>query len=132
MEFQQLLRFAVEHNASDIHLQAGLPPHLRMGGHLKAVNQPPITDEALRSFIGSIAPAHVRANLGERIVEGLDFSYAASGLCRFRCSAYQHLSQSGISMRVIKNKIPSIAELHLPEVVGEIANSQRGLTLRTD
>ena len=41
MEFQQLLRFAVEHNASDIHLQAGLPPHLRMGGHLKAVNQPP-------------------------------------------------------------------------------------------
>jgi twitching motility protein PilT len=131
MEFQQLLRFAVEHNASDIHLQAGLPPHLRMGGHLKAVNQPPITDEALRSFIGSIAPAHVRVNLGERIVDGLDFSYAAPGLCRFRCSAYQHLSQSGISMRIIKNKIPSIAELHLPEVVGEIANSQRGLTLVT-
>jgi twitching motility protein PilT len=131
MEFQQLLRFAVEHNASDVHLQAGLPPHLRMGGHLKVVNQPPLTDESLRAFIGSIAPEHVRANLGERIVEGLDFSYAAAGLCRFRCSAYQHLSQSGIAMRVIKNRIPSIAELHLPEVVGEIANSQRGLTLVT-
>jgi twitching motility protein PilT len=34
-------------------------------------------------------------------------------------------------MRVIKNRIPSLAELHLPEVIGEIANSQRGLTLVT-
>jgi twitching motility protein PilT len=131
MEFQQLLRFAVEHNASDVHLQAGIPPHLRMGGILKAVNQPPVTDDALRSFIASIAPAHVRDNIGERIVQGLDFSYAAPGLSRFRCSAYQHLSQAGISMRIIKNRIPTIAELHLPEVVGDIAHSQRGLTLVT-
>ena len=131
MDFQQLLRFAVEHNASDVHLQAGLPPHLRMGGILKAVNQPPLADEPLRAFIASIAPPHVRDNIGERIVQGLDFSYAAPGLSRFRCSAYQNLSQAGLSMRVIKNRIPTIAELHLPEVVGEIANSQRGLTLVT-
>ena len=131
MEFQQLLRFAVEHNASDVHLQAGLPPHLRMGGILKAVNQPVVADEPLRAFIASIAPPHLRDNVGQRMFDGLDFSYAAPGLSRFRCSAYQHLSQSRIAMRVIKAKIPTIAELHLPEVVGEIGNSQRGLTLVT-
>jgi len=131
MDFQQLLRFAVEHNASDVHLQAGLPPHLRIGGILKPVNQPPLADEPVRAFIASIAPAHLRDRIGERMIQGLDFSYASTGLSRFRCSAYQHLSQAGISMRVIKAKIPSIAELHLPEVVGEIANSQRGLTLVT-
>ena len=131
MDLQQLLRFAVEHNASDVHVQAGLPPHLRMGGILKAVNQPPLADEAVRNFIASIVPPHVRDNVAERMIQGLDFSYAAPGLGRFRCSAYQHLSQAGISMRVIKAKIPSIAELHLPEVVGDIGNSQRGLTLVT-
>src|SRR5687768_10852378 len=39
MDFMALLRFSVEHNASDIHVQAGLPPHVRMGGILKAINQ---------------------------------------------------------------------------------------------
>jgi twitching motility protein PilT len=131
MDFHALLRFAVEHDASDVHLQAGLPPHVRMGGILKAINQPPVADEALRSFIGSIAPPHVRGNTAEKMVQGLDFSYAAPSLSRFRCSAYQHLGWGGIAMRVIKNRIPTIAQLHLPEVVGEIANSQRGLTLVT-
>ena len=38
MDFQPLLRFAVEHDASDVHLQAGLPPNLRIGGILRAPN----------------------------------------------------------------------------------------------
>jgi twitching motility protein PilT len=131
MDFQALLKFAVEHDASDVHLQAGLPSHLRMGGILKTVDAPPLTDEELRGFIGSIAPPRFREDLDDRLVAGLDFSYAQEGLGRFRCSAYRQLGHAGIAMRVIKGRIPSIAELHLPGIVGTIANAQRGLTLVT-
>jgi twitching motility protein PilT len=131
MDFQALLKFAVEHDASDVHLQAGLPPHLRMGGLLKTVDSPPLTDEQVRGFIGSIAPPRFREELDDRLVAGLDFSYAQQGLGRFRCSAYRQLGHAGIAMRVIKARIPSIAELHLPGIVGTIANAQRGLTLVT-
>src|SRR3954471_16569415 len=87
MDFQQLLRFAVDHDASDIHIQAGLPPNLRIGGLLRATSVPAVTDEELHGFIQAIAPKRLHDNLDDRITSGLDFSYAMPGLSRFRCSA---------------------------------------------
>jgi len=131
MDFQKLLHFAVEHNASDIHIQAGLPATVRIGGILQHVQAPPLTDEEVRAFIASIVPARFKDHIDDRIVNGVDFSHAIPGFARFRCSAYSHLSTAGMVMRIIKGRIPSIAELHLPPVIGEIALHQHGLTLVT-
>src|SRR5687767_14843396 len=131
MDFLNLLRFAVKNNASDIHVQAGLKPIFRIGGIIRAADVPPLSDEQVRGFIASIAPQRFRASIDERIIAGLDFSYAAPGISRFRCSAYQHLNQAGMAMRVIRDKIPSVEDLHLPPIIKEIAMSHRGLTLVT-
>jgi twitching motility protein PilT len=131
MDFPLLLKFAVEHNASDVHLQAGLPPRVRIIGSLRAVEQPGLTDEQVREFIAAIAPPRMRENLDERLTTGMDFSYQLPWVSRFRCSAYRQLGQAGIVMRVIKGRIPTIAELHLPPAVAEIAMAGRGLTLVT-
>jgi twitching motility protein PilT len=131
MEFQRLLRFAVEHDASDVHIQAGLAPSVRIGGIIRHTDQPPISDEAARAFIKSIAPLRFQEDFDERIVRGMDFSYSIAGFARFRCSAYSHLSTAGIVMRIIKSRIPSVAELHLPGVINDIALAQHGLTLVT-
>jgi twitching motility protein PilT len=131
MDFQMLLRFAVERDASDIHIQAGLQPTLRIGGILRQTDTPPVTDVELHNFFQSIVPKRLSDRLDERLTAGLDFSYAGPGLGRFRCSAYRQLGEAGISMRVIKSKIRSIAELHMPPVISDIALSGRGLTLVT-
>jgi twitching motility protein PilT len=131
MDFKALMRFAADRGASDIHIQGGLPPKLRIAGTLHTIDQPALTDEEISQFITAIAPARFRENVDERLVAGLDFSYAAPGICRFRCSGYRQLGSPGIAMRLIKSKIPSIAELHLPAVINEIALSGRGLTLVT-
>ena len=131
MDFQLLLRFAVENDASDIHIQAGLPPCLRIGGILRTTSEAPMSDESVRAFIASIAPQRFLDNIGERLASGMDFSYAPPELTRFRCSAYRQLGGAGMTMRIIKARIPSLAELHLPAVIGDIAQSSRGLTLVT-
>jgi twitching motility protein PilT len=131
MDFHLLLRFGVENNASDVHIQSGLRPCLRIGGVLHMTDQPPLVDDDVRAFISSICPPRFRDNFDERLAGGIDFSYAPPDLTRFRCSAYRHMGMAGMTMRLIKAKIPSIAELHLPPVIGEIAMSQRGLTLVT-
>jgi twitching motility protein PilT len=131
IDMQKLLRFAAQNNASDIHIQAGLRPIIRIGGIIRATDAPALSDEEVRNFIKSIAPTRVRDTLDERIVNGLDFSYAAQGVSRFRCSAYQHLNLAGLAMRLIRDRIPSIPELHLPPIIADIAQSQRGLTLVT-
>src|SRR5687767_4972108 len=131
MDYPLLLRFAIEHDASDVHLQAGLRPNLRVGGILRSTDQPPLTDESVRAFIQSIAPPRLQGDLDEHLSRGMDFSYAPAGLTRFRCSAYRQLGQAGIAMRIIKSRIASVAELNLPPVINEIAQTQRGLTLVT-
>src|SRR5690348_13495881 len=131
MDFQALLRFGVQHDASDVHIQAGLPPYFRLGGLLKATDQLPLEDEHVLNFIASIVPKRLSENLEDRIIAGLDFSYFIPGMARFRCSAYRHLGSNGISMRIIRTKISSIAQLHLPPVCADIALSERGLILVT-
>ncbi|HWP40963.1 MAG TPA: PilT/PilU family type 4a pilus ATPase, partial [Tepidisphaeraceae bacterium] len=131
MDLHQLLRFAVEHKASDVHIQAGLPPRVRIGGIIRAVNLPAVSDEQVRQFIAQIIPPRFHDNLDERLFKGIDFSYAAPELSRFRCSAYRHLGSAGIVMRIVQSRIPTIAELNLPPVVSQIALSRRGMTLVT-
>jgi len=131
MDFQKLLKYAVDHDASDIHLQSGERPIFRLGGTIKFVDGASLTDDDVRGFIEAIVPARMKGDIDQRLIAGLDFSYAVPQLSRFRCSAYRHLGNAGISMRVIRGKIPSIAELHMPPVVSEIAVTHRGLTLVT-
>jgi twitching motility protein PilT len=131
MEFPQLLTFAAHNNASDIHIQAGLPPGLRIGGVLKFTNQAPLKHEEVSSFIASIAPKRLKDNIEDRLLAGLDFSYAMPGVTRFRCSAYMQLGNAGMAMRIIRSKILTVAELNLPPVINEISQSHRGLTLVT-
>jgi len=85
----------------------------------------------LHQFLRTIAPARFHEGLDDRITAGLDFSYAMPSVSRFRCSAYRQLGSVGVSMRVIKSRIRSLAELQVPPVVAEIALARRGLTLVT-
>ncbi len=131
MDADKLMQFAVEHGASDLHIQAGAPPMLRMGGQPRFVDGPALTDEETRQFVAAIVPRRHADDLDEAIIQGLDFSHTIAGLARFRCSAFSHLGTPALVIRVIRNKIPSIEELNLPLVIHDVALSQRGLTLLT-
>lgn len=131
MDFSALLQLAVKNKASDLHLQSEAAPMLRIAGQIRAVETPALSTEELLNFIGTIAPEADRDNLPQAIRSGLDFSYDATDLGRFRCSAYRHLGQVGMVMRVIRRTIPSFEELNLPKVLQDISLSQRGLTLLT-
>jgi twitching motility protein PilT len=131
VDMQNILRFAVENGASDVHFQVGAVPMLRIGGQLRAVKAEVLADEEVRAFIAAIAPKNPERDLAAAFVQGLDFSYAVPELAHFRCSAFRHLGRPGMVMRIIRSPIPSLEELHLPKVVGDIALSRRGLTLVT-
>src|SRR6187549_1922659 len=128
IDLQKLLRFAAENKASDLHLQAEAVPMVRIAGQLRTVDSPPLTEEEILNFIASIAPPH-DGELASHFARGLDFSYAIPNVTRYRCSAFRQLGKPGIVMRVIRLKIPSIEDLHLPKVINDIALSRRGLTL---
>lgn len=131
MDFENLLQKAVANSVSDLHLQAQSPPMMRINGRIRAVDLPPFDNEQIAGFISTMLPEVAHDTLLAALVEGLDFSYSADGIGRFRCSAYRQQGRMGIVMRVIKTQIPSLAELNLPDVIKDVALSQRGLTLVT-
>ena len=129
MDLASLISFAVENEASDIHLQAGSVPMVRVGGQMRVLDLPVLGDDEMRRVIASIVPSVFASGMEDLIIKGIDFSHAIDGGARFRCNAYSHLGRPGLVMRVIQSEIGTIAGLNLPEVLEDIALSQRGLIL---
>ncbi len=129
MTIDQFLRFGVEHDAADIHLQTGSAPQMRIDGHLRAIESPPLTGDQLREFIRSIGPRSVLDDIDKVLLEGIDFSYSLPDVARFRCNLYSHCGAPGLVIRVIPITIRTLDELHLPPVITELAKVPRGLLL---
>jgi twitching motility protein PilT len=131
MNFDQLIRFGVDQGASDVHLQTGASPLLRINGQIRTVESPPVANQDLRQFMLSIKKGLTAEQLDRAMVEGVDFSYFIPGLARFRCNIYSHMGTPAMVLRVIKLKIRNLEELKLPPVLKDITLSLRGMTLLT-
>jgi twitching motility protein PilT len=129
MTIDQLLKFAVDQGASDLHLQTGSPPLLRIVGQIRELEAAPLSDEQVRQYIRAIGPRTIIDDIDQAMARGHDFSYGLPGHARFRCNLYSHLGTPGMVLRVILPRIRTTDELHLPPVIREIAQSRRGLTL---
>ncbi len=130
MTIDGLLKFAVSQDAADLHLQAGVPPRLRIKGQVREVDAP-AADRRLgpRLHPRHRAPGHRR---GHRRGDGPRLGLLVLGgrpgaVPRATCSARS--GQPGMVLRVILPKIRTIDELHLPPVIREIAQARRGMAL---
>ncbi|MBE7505115.1 MAG: PilT/PilU family type 4a pilus ATPase [Planctomycetia bacterium] len=131
MDLMELMRFAVEQKASDLHLQAGSVPMMRISGQARFLDAASLTGEQVRDFVVSLLPEAIKPQADTAIYSGIDFSHSIPGLSRFRCSAYSQLGQYGVVVRMVTSKVPAFKDLMLPDVVQEAALLQRGLTLVT-
>ncbi|MHC5075178.1 MAG: twitching motility protein PilT, partial [Planctomycetota bacterium] len=125
MNFEELLRTAVKHGASDIHIQALSKPVLRIGGKLRPLDTSPLTHDEVIGFVSSMVSIDDLKDLDAAIIQGLDFSHTIPNVARFRCSAHRHLGNVGIVLRIILEEIPTLEELNLPTVIRDVALSRR-------
>jgi twitching motility protein PilT len=57
VEIANLLRFAVEHGASDVHIQSAAAPMLRLAGQMRTVEGSPLSRDQVLELLGTIVPA---------------------------------------------------------------------------
>src|ERR1700749_3581651 len=125
-----LLDQVIKKKASDLHLQVGLPPMLRIDGALVAVNGADIlTEESVETLIFSILDEDQKQILLKD--KEFDFSFAYGDLGRFRVNAFHERGNMAAALRLIPNEILTIEQLGLPEVVNKFAEYPRGLVLFT-
>ena len=129
LNIDDLLRTAVERDASDIHIKAESPPLLRIYGELIPTDLPPLSVEEAKRLSFHILSEQER-EVFEREWE-LDLGYDLEGMARFRVNVFVQRGMVGSVFRVIPLHIQAIEELGLPEVCRYFAERPRGLVLVT-
>jgi len=125
-----LLEEVIKKKASDLHLQVGLPPILRVDGSLMPVaGAEVLTDEAVETLIFAILDEDQKQILLKD--KEFDFSFAFGDLGRFRVNAFHERGNLAGALRLIPNEIMTIEQLGLPPIIDKFANYPRGLVLVT-
>lgn len=131
MKIAELLKRIVAQRASDIHLHAGVPPHMRIDGSLRPYEGvPALTPEQTEQIALAMMSEPQRELFMHR--HELDFAFTIPEVARFRCNAFYQRGSVGVVMRVVGDSVPSFETLGLQsEVVTDFANQTRGLVLVT-
>jgi twitching motility protein PilT len=125
-----LLEEVIKKKASDLHLQVGLPPMLRVDGSLVPVAGADALDEAtIEVLIFSILDEDQKQIFLKD--KEFDFSFAFGELGRFRVNAFHERGNVAAALRLIPNEILTIEQLGLPPIVSKFADFPRGLVLIT-
>jgi len=125
-----LLEEVIKKKASDLHIQVGLPPMLRVDGALLAISgTEKLTEETVESLIFAILDEDQKQILLKD--KEFDFSFAFGDLGRFRVNAFHERGNLAAALRLIPNEILTIEQLGLPQVVNKFSEYPRGLVLVT-
>jgi twitching motility protein PilT len=125
----QLLQRALEMEASDLHLVAGIPPSVRIDGEIQFLEGDALTEDDTRGMIEELLSDIQRERL-ERERE-LDFSFQVPNVGRFRTSLYFARGALEGSFRVVPLRLKSAQDLNLPRVVERLSMIPSGLVLIT-
>ncbi len=125
----ELLELVFEQNASDLHLQVGQPPTLRLSGSMTPIDGPPLTALDTEKLMLSITPdVHIQST---KLNGGADFGFAYMDRARFRVSVLKSKGNYGMVLRQIPNRMFGLRDIGMPDKIRELLYRPRGLILVT-
>ncbi len=130
LRIEPFLEEVIKRGASDLHLQVGLPPMIRVDGALRSIAETAVLKPAdIEGLIYSVLNEdQKKAFIKDR---ELDFSFAFGSKGRFRVNAFHEKGNIAVALRLIPTKIRTLEELGMPDAVSKFTNFPRGLVLVT-
>ncbi len=129
VNMDDLLELSVEEGASDLHIEVGSPPVLRINGHLNALETEPLLPEDTERLMRSITNEDCIRQLMED--GGADFGFGFKDLARFRVSIFRQRGGVGMVLRQIPNTLLTLEQIGLPPQTKELLYKPKGLILVT-
>ncbi len=131
LPLKEILEMAVQKEASDIHLKAGLVPVIRRHGKLRPLSQGlvQLTAQDVERMANEVLDDEQRAHFQK--FKEVDCGYGVSGLGRFRVNIFKQRGSVRMVIRTISQSVPSVDSLNLPTVIKKVADFERGLVLVT-
>lgn len=127
MSMEKFLRLMVEKGGSDLFITAGVPPSMKVNGKIFPLNKNPLPPEQVKDIVYGLMNSKQQQEFDE--TKELNFAINASGIGRFRASAFFQRNVCGLVLRRIETRIPTTDQLGLPDIIKELSLSKRGLIL---
>lgn len=133
MDLTQVLAFAVENQASDVHLTAEMPPLVRIDGEIKSIEPTPLAADTVRAMVTALMePAQAKRFAQHHETDfSLTVDCGAHGLARFRVNAFMCARGPAAVFRVIPAKIMTLESLQAPPIFATLTQRKTGLVLVT-
>ena len=128
VKIQEMFRVMVEIEASDLYLTVARPPMYRINGLI----QPRGGDVPFVQGDLDILAKSIMNDWQNKEFEAqheMNMAMALPGISRFRVNIFRQRGSVGLVIRRINAVVPTLEELGLPSILGEIAMTKRGLVL---
>ncbi len=129
MDITELLSFAVQQGASDLHLTAGMPPMIRVDGDVRRIKLPALDHKQVHTLVYDIMNDKQRKDYEEHYEA--DFSFEVPKLSRFRVNAFNQHRGAAAVFRTVPSKVLTMDDLGMGKVFQDLAEKARGLVLVT-
>jgi len=126
-QMDKLFRAMEKLGASDLHLQAGMPPMMRVKGALRPTSYPVLSDEDAKALVYSLLTAKEQARFED--MGDLDKAVEVPGAGRFRLNVLRQRGKVGLVARKVNTFIPPIEQLHLPPILRQVASYHQGMVI---
>ena len=131
LDLIQYLEHAVSAGASDLFFVAGGPVSVKLEGRIRPVADDKLLPPDTKELISQIYALAQRPMDQYEQTGDDDFSFAVSGLARFRVNAYKQRNSLAAVVRVVSFDIPQWERIHIPSQVMDLADTPHGLILFT-
>ena len=121
------LKLAVEKQASDLFFTTHSPVMIKINGEMHSVGKTELTSAQIRELANGILTPEQRTEFNEELE--LDFATQAGGLGRFRVNLFHQRGRPSMVLRYVRNAIPTLDELGLPETLKDLILEKRGMIL---
>jgi twitching motility protein PilT len=125
----ELLKKMIEMGGSDLHITTNSAPRVRVHGHLRPLEMPPLTAADTKSLAYSVLTDAQKHRFEENLE--LDFSFGLKNLARFRGNVFNQRGAVAAVFRTIPWEIKGFESLGLPPIVKSMCDKPRGLILVT-
>jgi len=123
------LRTCIKINGSDVHLQAGSVPMIRVDGRARFLDCPPPSDEQKQEYVEIMLQDEEKKGILHH-KGAIDLAYAMPDKsARFRVNIFHSRERYAVVMRRIVTKIPNFTDLNLPPQVEELSDNHRGIII---
>jgi len=129
-KIDELFHCLIEKKGSDLHLEQGQKPKLRVQGEISEIEGTEVlTEEILKNIFQELVTPALWDKFNR--VGDLDFAYAMGDAARFRSNFYRHFHGMGAVFRIIPTKILTLNQLNTPAVLKNFGKLRSGLVLIT-